>query len=201
MLAAPREDLPRLAVLAAACRFNLGEFSAAERAIVEGAPPDSSWSTLALLGMCAAARGDWSAAQARLAISQRKSPGPGPARSLARLGEAAAAGSELPHRAPRLAMALSAIVPGGGQVYAGHAADGVRHLLFNAALIATVVQFAADGKPGAAYVTASVAAPFYLGNVLGARAAARQFNRDRRLAHLARAAARAETGLEQARRP
>ena len=72
------------------------------------------------------------------------------------------------------------VVPGTGQMYAGRWSDGARTLLFNAMLILTVVSFARGEHVPAAVLTASIAVPFYAGNVLGARGAARRFDRRER---------------------
>ena len=104
-----------------------------------------------------------------------------------RLAPFTAQGPALPHRSAGLAGTLSALIPGSGQMYCGRSADGIRHLVLNAALIWTVVSLARDQRGPAAYLTASVALPFYLGNVIGAQGAARQYDRDRRMDLLRRA--------------
>jgi hypothetical protein len=59
--------------------------------------------------------------------------------------------------------------------------EGLRHFLVNGALIYTVVQLVRDSQYPAAYLVAGIATPFYLGNLFGARDAARAFNRSKRV--------------------
>ena len=60
-------------------------------------------------------------------------------------------------------------------------------LLFNAALIYTVASLASHEQVPAAVLVGTVALPFYIGNVLGARDAATRFERDQRMRLLAKA--------------
>ena len=76
---------------------------------------------------------------------------------------------------------MSAVLPGSGQMYAGRGADGLRHLLFNAAMILTTISFARGEHVPAAFLTGSLALTFYTGNIRGAAASAKRFNRERRL--------------------
>ena len=59
--------------------------------------------------------------------------------------------------------------------------DGLRHLVFNGALLYTVAKLAHDRHYPAAYLVAGLELPFYTGNVLGAGASARSFDRAARL--------------------
>jgi len=76
-------------------------------------------------------------------------------------------------------------------MYAGHFHDGLRHLLFNGALIITLVKLIQNEHYAASYLVAGISIPFYLGNVRGGGDSARIFNRDRRLEHVAHAIAEA----------
>lgn len=141
----------------------------------------------ALAGLCAFALGDWDGARAGFSRAAGSAPDAATRTRLAGLVESARRGPGLPHRSPRAAAALSTLVPGAGQAYAGHAQDGFRHLLFNAALLYTVASLAGHDQVPAAVIVGSVALPFYAGNVLGAKDAARRFNREQRLRLLQRA--------------
>lgn len=72
-------------------------------------------------------------------------------------------------------------VPGAGQAYSGRIREGLQHLIMNAALGYTSVQLFRDRKYAGAYVMTGIAVPFYLGNLHGARDAARDYNRSRRM--------------------
>ena len=147
-------------------------------------PPDR---VAALGGLCALARGGWSYASGEFQRAASVSQQDEARARILKLAPFAAQGPALPHRSAGLAGTLSALIPGSGQIYCGRPADGLRHLLFDAALAWTVVSFARDHRGPAAYVTASVALPFYLGNVIGAQRAARQHDRDQRMGLLRRA--------------
>ena len=143
----------------------------------EDAAPAPGGRVTALRGLCAFALGDWDGAERTLARAAAATPNAATRERVLRLAGAARRGRGLPHRSPGAAGVLSALIPGAGQTYAGHAQDGLRHLAFNAALIYTVASLAQHGQAPAAVIVGSVALPFYLGNVLGAQDAARRFNR------------------------
>jgi hypothetical protein len=178
---------------AVASRFDAGSFAACERLLADPAltpspaAADGDDATVppshvaALGGLCALARGVW--VQAAESFSRAvASSGEEEDRARAlRLQAFAVRGPVLPHRSPTLAGVLSAVIPGAGQAYCGRSRDGFRHLVFDVALIWTVVSFARDDRWPAAYLTAGVTLPFYAGNVIGAGSAARQFDRERRL--------------------
>jgi putative membrane protein insertion efficiency factor len=207
--------------LAAACRFNRGDFAAAQ-ALLAGAdaepppaaaafaaaplspPADASppaaaaaavplrTRALGLQGLCDMARGDWARAQDAFRLGLQVSGETLHPVKLRFLAETASHGPDLPRRSPGLAAGLSALVPGTGQMYAGRWQDGLRHLIFNAALLYTVVELAHDRHYAAAYLVAGVELPFYLGNVRGARGAARSFEVARRMEFVAGALAQTD---------
>jgi hypothetical protein len=115
------------------------------------------------------------------------------------LSAAATSGRDLPRKSARLASVLSAILPGSGHVYSGRASEGLRHLLMDATLAWTIASLARDRNVPATVLVSSLSAPFYLGNVFGAGNAARAFNRERRIAHIAAALAQAEAQGRAAR--
>jgi hypothetical protein len=179
----------RAVTLEAASRFNGGDFEGADRRLAEDLPGSDPAARLALRGLCAAEWGEWESSRALFDRAAAAPPSPEAAPRLARLAHGLEGGPNLPHRSPGACAVMSAILPGSGQMAAGRVEDGLRHLLFNAALIVTVVQFAREQHYGAAYVTAAIELPFYLGNISGARTAARQVNREKRRALIARAIA------------
>ncbi|OGF17661.1 MAG: hypothetical protein A2W00_05185 [Candidatus Eisenbacteria bacterium RBG_16_71_46] len=205
-----------VAYAAAASRFNAGAFAACGRLLEDpvfaaprtpaahaapgdprviaaaaepSGPPVPRVETLA--GLCAFAEGDWPRAEGRFARAAAEGGDDGLAARDLRLAAFAREGPALPHRSPGLAGVLSAALPGTGQMYCGRAQDGWRHLLFNGVLLYSVVSLARGPNVPAAVVVAGVTLPFYAGNILGAQAAARGFDRQQRLDLLERALAEA----------
>ena len=198
--------------LAAASRFGAGAYVACERLLADSAlldsprapaglpPPADSvgWPiperavsaavrVATLNGLCAFALGDWSLAEDAFGRAVREGEGTPARERLAQLARFVGRGRELPRRSVEWAGALSTVLPGAGQAYSGQVLDGVRHLAFNAALIYTVAALADDGHGPASVLVGTVALPFYLGNVLGARDTARRFNQRQRMRLLERA--------------
>jgi hypothetical protein len=63
----------------------------------------------------------------------------------------------------------------------------LRHLLFNGALLYTTFELARHGQIPAAVIVGGLEAPFYIGNIIGAREAAVSHDRDRRMRFLEQA--------------
>lgn len=206
-LLAAGERRATAAYTAAASRFNAGSFAACGRLLEDPAlaampafgrageaggsatsPATADPRVATLSGLCAFAGGDWPQAESRFAIAAAGGDSGIAARSL-RLSAFAREGPALPQRSPGWAGALSAILPGAGQAYCGRAQDGIRHLLFNGALIYSVVLLAQGDNVPAAVIVGGVTLPFYVGNILGARDAARRFDRRQRLGLLEQALA------------
>jgi len=174
--------------MAAASRFNSGAYRAcavllADAELAQAEPAR----TATLTGLCEFAAGDWTAAERSLRRATLEFADSASAARADRLAGYAASGRALPTRSPGVAGTLSALLPGSGQVYAGRAKDGLRHLLFNAALVYTVASLASNEQVPASVIVGSVALPFYIGNVLGAREAARALGTRHRLSHLEQA--------------
>jgi len=77
-------------------------------------------------------------------------------------------------------------------MYCGRVQDGLRHLVFNGALIYTIVELLRGDHYAAAYLVAGIELPFYLGNIFGARRTAQAFDRNARLSFVASTLARTE---------
>ena len=176
--------------MAAACRFDRGDPGGCEALLHRCSQnlPDQ----LGLLGLCRMARGSWDGAQARFAQAATAAQDSLERARFERLADWSGRGRSLPRKRPGLATASSILVPGSGQIYAGRAGDGFRHLVFNGALIWTIVSLARDHRWPAAYLVAGLELPFYLGNVMGAGRATRESNAATRLRHVARALEDAE---------
>jgi len=179
--------------LAAACQFNDGNFAACEAVLLDADPSlDADPAALGILGLCDMATGRWSTARQRFTLALDGPMGLRHPSKLHYLIGETSKGERLPHRSPGLATALSMVVPGSGQMYCGRVQDGLRHLVFNAALIYTIVELARAEYYPAAYLVTGIELPFYIGNILGARRAARSFDRSARLSFLASVLMRTE---------
>ena len=169
-------------LLGAACRFNDGDFAAAEAVALEAdSTSGSDGASLELLGLCDMATGRWTSARHRFATALDSPAGEAHPAKLRYLLDQTTHGEHLPHRSPGLAATFSAVLPGAGQAYCGRWQDGLRHLIFNGALIYTIVELARREQYPAAYLVAAIELPFYLGNIIGAQRAARAFDRKARL--------------------
>lgn len=81
-----------------------------------------------------------------------------------------------PLKSAPLAGVLSAVVPGGGYVYAGRYGDGAMAFLVNALFIAGTIAAIEDENYAVAGIVGGVGLPFYVGNIYGSAAAARHWN-------------------------
>jgi TM2 domain-containing membrane protein YozV len=110
---------------------------------------------------------------------------PATARLALRLAEQARALPGLPHRSPALAAVFSALLPGSGQLYVGHAADALQAFGFTGAFgFATYLAYDRDRDRGGSYaltgIAAAITAVFYAANIYGAARTARYFNERQR---------------------
>ena len=93
------------------------------------------------------------------------------------LQRALAQAENLPSRSPTKAKWLSTFLPGSGQLYTGHTANGLVSTALNGALIATIAKAASDGRwldVGFLYL---LGGRFYFGGRQNAEKFARQYNR------------------------
>lgn len=108
------------------------------------------------------------------------------AQELAPLAEAKAAGlaaelpqlERLPHKSPRLAGALSALLPGAGQLYAGRPRDAALAFLLNTAFIVGAWESFDDGNEVVGGILLLFEAGWYTGNIFNAANSAQKFNRE-----------------------
>jgi len=84
--------------------------------------------------------------------------------------------SAAPRKSPLLAGALSAVIPGSGQAYAGNYRDGLAALLVNGLFIARTAVAIDQENYATAAVVGGIGLPFYLGNIYGAANAANKWN-------------------------
>jgi putative component of membrane protein insertase Oxa1/YidC/SpoIIIJ protein YidD len=170
--------------MTAVCRFNAGKYASCRRLLrlesggSDGDPVGDGGAPL-LLGLSDLTLGDWGGAKRAFAEGGLLATDPTRGERAMFLVSRAASGPDVPRRSEALAAAMSIVLPGSGQIYAGRPQDGLRHLIFNGALIYTTVKLLQDEHYPAAYLVASLEFPFYLGNVLGAGRSAAAYNRDR----------------------
>jgi hypothetical protein len=126
-------------------------------------------------------RGDWTGARSGFQRALDAEPDPVRRSRISAMASASERGPSLPQRSPGLATTFSALVPGSGQMYSARPADGLRHLIVDGLLIASVVQLVRNDHIPGAILVGGLTLPFYVGNVVGAGRTARQFNGGKRL--------------------
>ncbi|MBL8018524.1 MAG: hypothetical protein JNM27_02570 [Leptospirales bacterium] len=88
---------------------------------------------------------------------------------------------QVPRKSPILAAGLSAIVPGSGQIYSGHVADGISSFAFTSVLCGSAaymnhLETKAKSNHAGSIVTGILCLGFYLVNITGAVASAQRYN-------------------------
>ena len=81
-----------------------------------------------------------------------------------------------PRKSPALAGAISAVIPGSGQMYAEHYKDGLMAFVVNGLFIAGTVAAVDDENYALATIVGGIGLPFYVGNIYGAANASRKWN-------------------------
>ena len=81
-----------------------------------------------------------------------------------------------PRKSPALAGAMSAVIPGSGQMYAEHYKDGLMAFVVNGLFIAGTVAAVDDENYALATIVGGIGLPFYVGNIYGAANASRKWN-------------------------
>lgn len=84
----------------------------------------------------------------------------------------------LPRKSPHLAGALSALLPGAGQLYAGRPRDAALALLLNTAFIAGAWESFDNGNEVVGGILLLFEAGWYTGNIFNAATSAQKFNRE-----------------------
>ncbi len=88
---------------------------------------------------------------------------------------------KVPRKRPWLAVLFSALLPGSGQIYAGHTADGITAFFFNASFLgAAAALYTMESRHheghGASVAAGAVGLFYYATNLTGAAASARRYN-------------------------
>ena len=81
-----------------------------------------------------------------------------------------------PRKSTALAGAMSAVIPGSGQMYAEHYKDGLMAFVVNGLFIAGTVAAVDDENYALATIVGGIGLPFYVGNIYGAANASRKWN-------------------------
>ena len=193
MLTQDEAHRARAVYRAATSRFDGGSFSACGRLLADrtlvafdsSSARPQGWPSAAhvgaLGGLAEMGLGDWDAARARFTHALAPATDTTTRRRIGALAGFVEQGPRLPQRNSTLAGTMSALIPGSGQIYSGRVSDGIRHLLFNSVMILATISFARGEHVPAAILTGALELPFYTGNIRGAAASARRFDRDRRL--------------------
>ncbi len=134
-----------------------------------------------LLGISRARTGDWSAAQSAWRNLAADTSWSGISEYLLRNLEPLAA---LPQRSAFLAGTLSAVLPGSGYLYAGRPGTAIASLLINGLLVWAVADAVRHDQYGIAAAAGFLGAGWYVGNIIGSAAAAREYSEQRRHAEL-----------------
>jgi len=169
--------------MAAASYFDDGEYGKAVEALDDCTVANGTVSVAkiqALHGLSTLALGDWKGSAEAFAQAADTAADESFRERAIFLAENNERGASLPEKHANLAAGFSAVIPGSGQMYAGRWYDGVRHLIVNGLLIFTVYQLADDDLWAAAYLTAGITLPFYVGNVIGARRSVELYNASKR---------------------
>jgi TolA-binding protein len=128
-----------------------------------------------LLGWSYLRSRQWPAASQTFEAMETTSPFFSASRALA---DAAHEAAHLPHKSPKLAGLMSAIIPGSGHVYTGRLRDGTIALLLNGAFLAAGIEALSAGNEAAAGLLLFFEAAWYSGAIYGAVNAAHKYNRD-----------------------
>lgn len=81
-----------------------------------------------------------------------------------------------PRKSPALAGAISAVIPGSGQMYSEHYKDGLMAFVVNGLFITGTIAALDDDNYALAAIVGGVGLPFYVGNIYGAANATRKWN-------------------------
>lgn len=129
--------------------------------------------------------GDLDEARTRLASAASPGAPPSVVALASRVSKATQRVDDLPYRSPTLAALMSAVLPGSGQFYTGHYADGLQAFGFVGAFgFSTYLAYDYDHRRDNPYVLTAVAgtvtALLHLSNILGAERTARFHNERQR---------------------
>jgi tetratricopeptide (TPR) repeat protein len=135
--------------------------------------PEMKDRAAAAKGWCLAKKGRWSAAADVYGNLQDSAS----ALTYERLSRDLTAAIKLPQKSPTLAGALSAIIPGSGQLYLGRKQDALVAFLLNGAFIAGAMESFRKDEDATGAILLFFEAGWYAGNIYGATSGAHKYNR------------------------
>ncbi len=84
--------------------------------------------------------------------------------------------NNLPYKSPLLAGIMSSIIPGSGYLYAGHTKEALSAFVVNILFGSGIYYLFKNENYSSGILTTMVAAPFYLGNIIGSANSAQLYN-------------------------
>ena len=83
---------------------------------------------------------------------------------------------DISYKSPALAGVFSTVLPGSGYIYSGRVKEGLSAFLINGLLGAGIYSLFKNDNVGMGVLSSLVAAPFYLGNIVGSINATHLYN-------------------------
>ncbi len=168
----------KAALMAAESRYKDGDYRSAIAALgafLERHPagPDTD-SALLLLGRCHLREGDWKRAAE---VFESVPPGSASGGAAGGLALGARKYPDVRMKSPALAGALSALVPGAGQLYVGRSRDAAGAFLLNALFVWAAVEAFDRGNNVTGGILVAFEAGWYSGNIFNAVGGAHKHNR------------------------
>jgi TM2 domain-containing membrane protein YozV len=135
--------------------------------------PDTTCFALLCVGVAKVETRDFEGAGRSLSDAARQSALPGIRTSAEECSVLLKEYSHRPQLSSTVAAALSCVLPGAGQLYSGHAYDGLQAFLYTASMTLAAVavyhyEHSVSGHLGWTYVGITVAGMFHLSNIIGA---------------------------------
>ncbi len=142
---------------------------------------DSTSPASLLLGLYYCKTGNFDNAQAAYTRAKKCVADKSMTEAMKELAETIQNGGQLSSRSPIVSTALSALLPGAGQIYCGHYADGIQALTFVSAFAyMSYIANRYDVEHGKArartYISLSLTSMFYIANLFGAERTAQYYN-------------------------
>jgi len=143
------------------------------------------------MGWLLATEGKWKVAHAVFQQVARAHVGDTLGSSALKLSTLASQGPYLPHKSPAIAVALSTVLPGAGQMYGGHGYDALQAFLMTSSFaFASYGVYRYEREPGRhlryTYLAVGITSLFHAANILSAQRTASYYNWRQRNDHLIR---------------
>lgn len=156
---------------------------------IQAAPSDSNGLVACYLGLLNLESGDWRRASRDFSKVALTHPQTLVGQIASDVSLSALQAGNRPRRNPHLAAAMSAILPGSGQIYAGHYYDGLQALGFVGVFAFSsyaMYRFNQSERNShlTTYLAISITGLFHLGNIYGAKRTAEYYNRRKKNRYL-----------------